>query len=43
MEGKPDNKDGISKTEQLFRRTTKELGQSKNINRYGKRSHEEAT
>ena len=41
MEEKPDNKDEITKTEQLPKRTTKELEQSKDINRYSKRSHEE--
>ena len=35
MEGEPDNKNRITKTE-------KELEQSKNIDEYGKRSYEEA-
>ena len=42
MKREPNNKDRITKTEQLLRRTTKELEQNKNINRYSKRSHEEA-
>ena len=42
MEGKPDNKDRITKTKQLPRRIIKKLGQSKNINGYGKKNHEEA-
>ena len=42
MEGESDNKDRITKTKWLPRRITKKLGQSKNINRYGKRSYEKA-
>ena len=41
MEGVPDNKNRITKTEWLPRRITKELGQSKNINRYSKKSYKE--
>ena len=42
MKRKPGNKDRITKTEKLPRRATKKLGQSKNINKYSKRSHKEA-
>ena len=41
MEGEPDNKKRITKTEKLPKRITKELEQSKNIDRYSKRSHKE--
>ena len=40
MEEEPDNKNWITKTEWLPRRITKKLGQSKNINRDGKKSYE---
>ena len=42
MKGEPNNKNGITKTEQLSRKITKKLGQSKNINEYSKRSYKEA-
>ena len=42
MEGEPNNKNRITKTEWLSRRITKELEQSKNINGYGKRSYKKA-
>ena len=39
MEGEPDNKDRITKSEWLSKRTTKKLEQSKNIDRYDKKSN----
>ena len=42
MERKPDNKNRITKTEWVSRRTTKKLEQSKNIDGYSKRSYEKA-
>ena len=42
MKEKPNNKDGITKPKWLSGRTTKELEQSKNINRYSKKSYKEA-
>jgi len=42
MEGELNNENRITKTERLSKRITKELGQNKNINKYSKRSYEEA-
>jgi len=41
MEGEPDNKNRITKTEQFPKIITKELEQSKDIDEYSKRSHKE--
>ena len=42
MEGEPDYKNRITRIGQLPRRTIKKLEQSKEINVYSKRGHEEA-
>ena len=42
MKEKSNNKDGITKTENFPQGTTIQLGNSKNINGKGKRSHEKA-
>jgi len=42
MKGELNNENGITKTEWLSKRITKELGQSKSIDKYSKRSYEEA-
>ena len=41
MEEEPNNKNGITKIGQVPWRNTKKLGQSKDINKYGKRSYKE--
>ena len=41
MEEESDDKGGITKTKQLFRRIIEKLGQSKNIDGYSKRSYKE--
>ena len=42
MKEEPDNKDRITKTGNFPQGTTMQLGNSKNINGKGKRSHEKA-
>ena len=42
MKEEPDNKGEITKPEWLLGRTTKKLGQRRNIDGYGKRSHKKA-
>ena len=39
---KPNNKNRVTKTKDLSQETTKELDNSKDINRKGKRSHKKA-
>jgi len=41
MEGRSNNKDRITKTGDFLRGTTEKLRNGKDINRKGKRSHEE--
>ena len=42
MEGRSNNKNRITKTRDFPWESTEKLGSSKNINRKGKRNHEEA-